>query len=204
MNRQGYGARLRPLIMATRDYPASPLLREAIDYWERLRGDRDLPARADLNPVDIPRLLPYVMLIDVLENPRDFRFRLLGTEHDRIVSGDYRGRCFSELPGLARGNPVWDQYVRTVETGAPVIGTVSYIGGDLYIPRELEHCLLPFASNGTTVDVILVVTAIDRLDRDDVGPAEAAPKTRGGILSPSMRRVSGAGAPCARPAVSMT
>jgi hypothetical protein len=37
-----------------------------------------MPSRADLDPIEIPKLLPYVTLIDVLA-PGRYRFRLIGT-----------------------------------------------------------------------------------------------------------------------------
>ncbi|MDP6690000.1 MAG: PAS domain-containing protein [Alphaproteobacteria bacterium] len=60
-------------------------LQQALDYWQRLRGERNMPARKDLNPADIPRLLPKLMLADVSDPEADskdphIRFRLVGTE----------------------------------------------------------------------------------------------------------------------------
>ena len=140
----------------------SDLVRAGLAYWHRLRGLRPLPSRTDLNPMEIPDLLPYVMLIDVLSDPLDFRFRLLGTEHDQIVGGDYRGRRFSELPHTAAGNPIWEQFARVVAERRPVCGEVSYVGRDDHVSRRFEHVLMPMSCDGTRVDLIMVVTAIER------------------------------------------
>jgi hypothetical protein len=140
----------------------STIVKEGYAYWTRIRGARRMPSRADLNPVDIPRLLPYVMLIDVLSDPLDFRFRLLGTEHDAIVGGNYRGRLFSTLPHLAEGNPIWARYAKVVAERRPVCGYVSYVGADRYVRHELEECLMPLSADGETVDMIFVVTAVER------------------------------------------
>ena len=142
--------------------PKSPIVRAGVDYWTRMRGDRRMPSREDLNPLEIPDLLPYVMLIDVLPEPLDFRFRLLGTEHDQIVGGDYRGRCFSSLPHTAPGNPIWDQYAEVVTRRQPVCGQVSYVGRDADVSRRFEHALMPLSCDGENVDMIFVVSAIDR------------------------------------------
>lgn len=49
------------------------------DYWDKIRGDFPMPSRADFDPVDIPRLLPFIGLTDiVLPGPR-FRYRVVGT-----------------------------------------------------------------------------------------------------------------------------
>src|SRR5947207_671126 len=89
--------------------PTSDVTQNGLAYWLRIRGGRLMPSRADLDPVAIPDLLPCVMLIDVLREPLDFRFRLLGSKHDRRLGDNYRGRLLSELPRLAKGNQIWDE-----------------------------------------------------------------------------------------------
>src|SRR5690348_15047812 len=82
----------------------------APSYWERIRGSRAMPRRCDIDPLDIPRLLPFVRLVDVLENPRAFRFRLVGTEIDAITAVRLRGQRFSETAQLGEGSKVWNDY----------------------------------------------------------------------------------------------
>lgn len=150
-------------ILPAPNAPVDKVISEALAYWDRIRGERPMPSRADFHPMDIPRLLPYVMLIDVLQ-PLDFQFRLLGTAHDQIISGDYRGRRFSELPHMAPGNPVWQQFETVVADRQPLHGTVSYVGAMEFVPREIEHCLMPLSANGRDVDMILVAAAIPALN----------------------------------------
>ena len=42
-----------------------PEQRQLYDYWIACGGTKDMPVRSDINPADIPRLLPYLSLIDV-------------------------------------------------------------------------------------------------------------------------------------------
>ena len=53
--------------------------RHVFDYWVAKRGARKMPARADLEPGDIPGHLPDIGLVDVLPDEPYFRYRLLGT-----------------------------------------------------------------------------------------------------------------------------
>ena len=46
-------------------------------YWLAKRGDRAMPARKDINPAEIPVLLPYLVIVDKAEDR--FRYRLVGT-----------------------------------------------------------------------------------------------------------------------------
>lgn len=49
----------------------------ALDYWERLRGHRAFPARADLDPMVLRRHLPAIFLLDAAEDGC-FRYRVVG------------------------------------------------------------------------------------------------------------------------------
>lgn len=61
-------------------------------YWWDKRGNRPAPNRADLNPTEIPDLLPIVHLIDVSWDPISFRHRLVGTELVERLERDVTGK----------------------------------------------------------------------------------------------------------------
>src|SRR5690349_16148090 len=94
---------------------SAPRLRQAFDYWESKRAGRTMPARRDLDPVDIPALLSWLMLIDVIRKPTlDFRYRLIGNEIRNIAHRNNAGHCFSALPGKGRGSIVFDNCEQVV------------------------------------------------------------------------------------------
>ncbi len=142
---------------------ASAIIIDALRYWERIRGNRAMPARSDLDPLDIPKLLAHVMLVDVLREPLDFRFRLIGTEVQYIISRNYQGVRFSELPHMTRGNQVWSDYEGVVVTRAPATASVSYVGADQYI-RAIRHCLMPLSTDGEHVNMIFAAVEIERAE----------------------------------------
>lgn len=72
----------------------SPRLREAYIYWDARRQSKLMPSRTDIDPIEIPRLLPYVVLIDVLREPIDFHYRLIGTQACVTMGRDFTGRFF--------------------------------------------------------------------------------------------------------------
>lgn len=51
---------------------ASPEFRFAYDRWQRERGGRRAPARADFQPTDMPPVLPRLILIGVVRDPLIF------------------------------------------------------------------------------------------------------------------------------------
>lgn len=49
-----------------------------LDYWERLRGTRRFPARADFNPMEVRKHLPLIFMLDVLPGEA-WRYRVAGS-----------------------------------------------------------------------------------------------------------------------------
>src|SRR3546814_10906478 len=74
-----------------------PRLRRLYDYWDDKRGARRMPCRKDIDPVELRDLLGFINLVDVLENPRDYRIRLMGTKTKPIVGSDITGKRYSEI-----------------------------------------------------------------------------------------------------------
>ena len=120
-----------------------------------------MPRRRDLDPVDIPRLLPFVMLVDVLAEPLDFKFRLIGTQVSAIIARNCVGQRFSTIPHMAAGNQVWEEYEAVVNTRQPLAASVDYVGNDRYV-RAVRHALMPLSSDDRAVDMIFVAVEIER------------------------------------------
>jgi hypothetical protein len=140
---------------------AAEIIAPALSYWESIRGGRAMPRRSDIDPAQIPRLLPFVMLVDVLVDPLDFRFRLVGTEIDAITTSGLRGQRFSENPRLARNSNIWNDYAAVIATRQPRTGPVDYIGTDRFV-RDVRHCLMPLSENGETVSMLFVAVEVVR------------------------------------------
>ncbi|MEN8197897.1 MAG: PAS domain-containing protein, partial [Pseudomonadota bacterium] len=64
-------------------------------YWRAKCSDGRLPGRADIDPLDIPDLLPGIVLMDVAREKKRLRFRvrLAGTMvcnvHRRDITGEW-------------------------------------------------------------------------------------------------------------------
>jgi hypothetical protein len=143
------------------------------DYWlgkQRALGDTEmLPARRDLDPViDIPRLVPHLMLMDVQADPLDFRYRLVGSALRRHMSQDWTGRFLSDIPFQRAGSMVWDNNVRVLSDRRPLLARPPYIG-----PHKdflfVESVILPLAGDGQTIDMLMFAV-------DFIGGAAMAPK----------------------------
>lgn len=145
------------------------LIVEVRRYWERKRGDRPMPARADIEPSELKAILPNLALADVAYDPLDFRYRLIGSEIDRHSADSHTGKWVSEIPGRAPPSAVWENLVGVVTSKTPSERSVPYVGPfkDFVTTRQI---ILPLSDDGTTVNMLM--GAIDYVRRADDVAAE--------------------------------
>jgi hypothetical protein len=139
----------------------SPRLREAYIYWDGKRQSKLMPSRGDIDPIEIPRLLPYVVLIDVLREPLDFRYRLVGTQACVIMRRDFTGQIFSEIPGNGQESARWQGCEAVVSSKAPMYWQIPYLGPERF-PRQYENVSLPLSKDGINVTMIFNVISFER------------------------------------------
>jgi hypothetical protein len=87
---------------------------EGYKYLRRKAADRRMPRRADIDPTEIPKLLPHARLIDVI-GPGRYRYLLVGSEIQRFHGTNPTGRYVHEVlagPIGARIIAVYDECVR--------------------------------------------------------------------------------------------
>ena len=148
---------------------ASPItdarLQEAYDYWCRIGAGRSMPRRRDLDPTDIPRLLPHVMLVDV--DGGRYRYRLIGTanaqEHGMNATGLY---VDDVLKGPEYRGHALRLYDETVHSGRPVYSESLFLspsGGA--IERHTKALFMPLSEDGSAVTQVLVAQIFLYLDQ---------------------------------------
>ncbi|MFO0989620.1 MAG: PAS domain-containing protein [Alphaproteobacteria bacterium] len=131
-----------------------PGLRALHAYWSVKRGARPMPARADIDPVEVPRLLPHLMLVAVSDDPPRFRFRLVGTEIVARYGDELTGRALDEIDLGGEIGSIQSQYEETVRAAAPTYcrHAIETRQGK-YL--RYERLLLPLSSDGIRVDMLL-------------------------------------------------
>jgi hypothetical protein len=123
-------------------------------YWQSKRGDRLMPARADIDPIEIPRLLPILLLIDVIATV-SYRYRLVGTEIVSNAGEDITGKLFDEvLPDDAYKKYLLGLVNEVVETRQPLYAEGAFMA-EKRVERLVRRLVLPLSANGATVDMIL-------------------------------------------------
>mgnify|MGYP006437575267 CR=1 FL=1 len=136
--------------------------RALYDYWRGKLRDGALPARADVDPVDLRRMLPRLALIDVLREPQGlaFRYRLTGTEIVNRAGRDPTGKRFDELYDGDYLTTANDTYRRVVDSGRPHTSDRVYplVPGREYM--RYDRLLLPLAGDGATVDMVMLLIVV--------------------------------------------
>jgi hypothetical protein len=138
----------------------SPRLRAAYTYWDGKRQNKLMPSRADIDPVEIPQLLPYVILIDVTRGPLDFRYRLVGTQACNIMPRDFTGQFFSKIPGNGKESAAWQECDAVVSSKAPMYWQTPYVAPQSSL-RNVQKVLLPLSNDRINVTMIFEVISFE-------------------------------------------
>ncbi len=148
---------------------ASPItdarLQGALDYWRRQSDGKAVARRADIDPTDIPKLLPHVMLVEVLPSGR-YRYRLIGTENAEAHGMNATGRYLDEvLPGPEYKAHVLGLYDECVRSRRALYSECLFISPQLRAPeRHTKVLFLPLSENGETVNQVFVVQVFFYID----------------------------------------
>jgi hypothetical protein len=129
------------------------LLQRLYGYWLDCKGDRRMPARRDIDPLDFPYLLGSIMLVDVVRDPLRFRVRLHGTNLVKLTTHDLTGKLLDEIPSTAYRDYVLERCRGLVASGEPAVVHHGYeLDGRL---RNYEALWLPLADDETAVTMLL-------------------------------------------------
>ena len=130
------------------------------DYWNAKRGVRPMPARTDLDPVDLKPVLPKLILIDVVPDSRRYVYRLVGTQEVEMRGADPTGKPVAEAYYAESAEATMAYLDHVARTRQPVL----YRG--VYQPlrtrtQQEEVLFLPLAQDGETLNMIMVVSHAD-------------------------------------------
>jgi hypothetical protein len=126
-----------------------------LDYWHAKRGARRMPARADIDPADLVKMLPNLMLVDVVGDAPRFRFRLVGTRVVRASGEDRTGHFLDEYPFFRAYPTVLEQYRQVVTEAEPLLATEIFFNREHGTAYDVERLLLPLGQSETRADMLL-------------------------------------------------
>ncbi|MBL8710568.1 MAG: PAS domain-containing protein [Rhodospirillaceae bacterium] len=134
---------------------AGPQLRQIYTYWRDRCRDGRPPRRTDIDPIDIPRLLSRLIIVDVVPDARRFVYRLVGTKEVEVRGFDPTGKSVAEgFIGPTREDALgW--YELTVKTLQPQYDARPYVSTNGKWIND-ETLFLPLSDDGVTANRVLV------------------------------------------------
>src|SRR4051812_11525552 len=132
---------------------SDPGLLQLIAYWEGKRGERFAPPRRSIDACDLLPVLGDIAIMDVLQDPLRFRYRLHGTRLVMRGHVELTGRTTDDLPEPLFRQAVRELFTEVCETRRPWTGCgnrvlAAGVGG-------FEVGVLPLSEDGETVTMLL-------------------------------------------------
>jgi hypothetical protein len=135
----------------------NPQLRLLAELWASKRREDALPRRSDFTDEDLRPWFGNLLMVDVMDGPHRFRFRLMGTSLVE-ASREYSGKFFDEADISGYEPDVLEDYAEAVRIRGPVCKIRRFDpkpGSFMDHWRVYERLLLPLASDGKVIDRIL-------------------------------------------------
>ena len=126
-----------------------------LDYWQARKGGRIAPCRGDIDPADLPELLPNMFIFKVLEEGgRDYLLSLLGTALVSVLGRDFTGCRFDEMYTGESAKILRSQYDHVVDKCQPYYARLDaeWMNKDFIC---YDRLLLPLSQDGRHVDRLL-------------------------------------------------
>jgi hypothetical protein len=135
-----------------------PILSSLWRYWDMKRGARRMPLRRDIDPGEIPRLLPHLQLIERIEG-KGFRYRLTGSAIVQGYGFDATGKFTHEILSPDRHRIASRHFSAVFDTGRPLIARSRYVR-DGYLLVMVSRIILPLwlgdPDGGAGVGILLL------------------------------------------------
>jgi len=128
-------------------------------FWHAWRDKNAgaLPSRRDMDVRDNRRHFPYVVVFDILSEPLDFRYRLVGTAVRENTYGDYTGKTLREMDGKGPGSKIWEFLDTTRLSSDLMLKEVPYVGPNQTFMRS-TLLFMPLADDNRNPDKVFLVS----------------------------------------------
>lgn len=159
-------------------------------YWNEKRGARAMPSRADIRASDLKEHLGWVMIVEVLPDMSDFRYRLMGTLVTQYFLKDSTGKTVAEIydkqnPPAGKGVAAIFRKCARDKAVVRSYGDADWIGEGF---EKFECICLPLSDDGERVNMILHAFVFDR---SSVLLAREVARANGGQLPSIAARTPG-------------
>jgi len=135
------------------------IVKSAIAYWHSIKEERRFPARSDLTLRGMATVLPYTLIVAVIDNGADYEYRYVGDAERQAFKRDFKG---ARLSSIETQMPAFGRILRHTYNKVRTEGLPFVIRGLVDHPHESllpyhETAFLPLGVSDDAVDFILIV-----------------------------------------------
>jgi len=138
---------------------AMPQTRAFFAYWDSKRQGRVMPARRDLDPIEMKAWLPGIQLIDVFEDPRRLVYRLVGQVEVEMRGFNHAGHEVAEAYFAVSKEDALLNYNLVIDDQTMVYDWARYAtNGGFQVSQET--IFLPLSDDGQCVNMVITYTVV--------------------------------------------
>ena len=126
-------------------------------YWRAKKGDRDFPSRAEIDPLEFTKALPRVMMVEVSDDPLEFRYRVAGTGLFAMHGQELTGKLARELDPPEFGALIHRHYAEVIARRVPILHAIELTVNSL--ATSYARIILPLSSDGMAIDRLMTCEA---------------------------------------------
>jgi len=145
---------------------ARPEIVALYDYWSsKAPAEGVLPGRQHIDPTEFPKLLQYVWLLDVVDDIRRFRVRLVGSALIQTGTPARAGDFMADHMPPERREFLLADLESVVQTRQPMWsrGEPVLLRHNTFM-HEIERIVLPLAADGRMVDMLFGLSIVQRAE----------------------------------------
>lgn len=147
---------------------SDPRMHRFYEYWRSKWSGERLPPRSAIDPTEILRFLPYLVLAEPeYGNGLRFRYRLMGSYLAGFAGMDYTGKYLDEVPLLDIAEPVERCSILTATEGRVTVLEAALQpyddGSRRYVNKEklpFTALVLPLSPDGKTVNMLFCLVCL--------------------------------------------
>lgn len=153
------------------DHVDHPMVDRFAQLWQAKRGAGAYPDRADFEFEELAPWFGHVIIMDMLENGADFRYRMVGTAITRFLNRDYTGQTVMESNYAGARDKVLDTFHRPVREGRPVFrrGHVIWAVDKSWRTYQSVHCPISAGGQAVAMTIGVLYFSLDPVPDPTVG-----------------------------------
>ena len=133
---------------------ADPEMRWMVDYWVSKRGERPIPLRSDIDPLEFYRYWPTIYLLEGTTLEKLY-VKVAGTAYRSLYGYEVTGRRIIDIIPQRLAPQVIGDYSTCLEKGIPAYREGSMTWRERNAPVSYNRLLLPFGRSEQEVVYIL-------------------------------------------------